>query len=266
MDNNFFQNKIILINGATGGLGIEISKILSKEGARLILVGTCNDKLKNLIKTLGNLERHRTIKIDFTNTSDYKIIINKLSHEKKLDIMVNTVALMKCSHLSDITEDDTINMFNVNIISIINLVASLLKNNYFSRSCLIVNIGSSFGSLGYPFYNIYCATKFALYGFSESLNRELSDTDKKVIYIAPRAINTNLNTDIISNINKEMKNTVDSPKKVAEKIISIMRKNKSLFESIGCTEKIILKINSIMPFIIDNFFKKNIGKIKKHLR
>ena len=77
MDNNFFQNKIILINGATGGLGIEISKILSKEGARLILVGTCNDKLKNLIKTLGNLERHRTIKIDFTNTSDYKIIINK---------------------------------------------------------------------------------------------------------------------------------------------------------------------------------------------
>ncbi|WP_350609614.1 SDR family NAD(P)-dependent oxidoreductase, partial [Pseudoalteromonas sp. 41-MNA-CIBAN-0057] len=57
----------------------------------------------------------------------------------------------------------------------------------------IVNVGSSFGSIGYPYQTLYCASKFGLRGFSEALSRELSDTGVRVTYLAPRATDTDIN-------------------------------------------------------------------------
>jgi short-subunit dehydrogenase len=59
---------------------------------------------------------------------------------------------------------------------------------------MVVNVGSTYGSIGYPGYASYCATKFALRGFSEALRRELADTRVGVLYVAPRATRTSMNS------------------------------------------------------------------------
>ena len=79
----------------------------------------------------------------------------------------------------------------------------------------ILNIGSVFGSLGYPGYTAYSATKFALRGFTEALRRELADTRIGVHYFAPRATKTGINASAVDRMNAELKVAMDPPAQVA---------------------------------------------------
>jgi short-subunit dehydrogenase len=89
----------------------------------------------------------------------------------------------------------------------------------------LVFVGSTFGSIGFPGYTAYCASKFGLRGFSEALRRELADTPVQVIYVAPRATATAMNPDAVNELNQALGNTMDAPEKVAAQILEAMKKD-----------------------------------------
>ena len=79
-----------------------------------------------------------------------------------------------------------------------------------------MNVGSIMGYLGYPGHAAYCASKFALRGFSEALRRELADSPVRVLYLAPRATRTAMNGAGICALNAELGVAMDEPAAVAK--------------------------------------------------
>ena len=115
----------------------------------------------------------------------------------------------------------------------------------------IINIGSAFGGLGYPGFSVYCASKFALRGFSEAFRRELADTKLQVGYLAPRATNTDLNSDAINAMNRELGNAVDDPGVVADYVLRMLTERRMRDRTIGWPERLFVRINSVIPNLVD---------------
>ncbi len=116
-------------------------------------------------------------------------------------------------------------------------------------------MGSTFGSIAFACFASYSASKFALRGFSEALRREVKGTGVSVNYIAPRAIKTPFNTEAVYKMAKVVGMNMDEPKWVAEKIVqSIKKEAKDVY--LGFPEKLFVRINAILPRVVDKALAK----------
>jgi short-subunit dehydrogenase len=114
----------------------------------------------------------------------------------------------------------------------------------------IVNVGSMFGSIGFPHHVAYSASKFALRGFSQALRRELADSGVGVTYVSPRAVKTALNDDRAQRMMQETGTVMDPPGFVAAKIIGAIEGERSECY-IGMPESLFARLNGIFPALID---------------
>ena len=120
-----------------------------------------------------------------------------------------------------------------------------------------------FGSLGYPGFAAYSATKFALRGFTEALRRELADSKIGVHYFAPRATRTGMNTSAVDRMNAELKVAMDPPAQVAAAACSMLEAGKTgvVF---GWPEKLFVRINALLPGVVDGSLRKQLPVIRRH--
>ena len=126
----------------------------------------------------------------------------------------------------------------------------------------VVNVGSTYGSIGYPGYATYCATKFALRGFSEALRRELADTHVGVLYVAPRATRTSMNSAAAEALNEALKSNVDDPHTVASAVIkAIVDDRRDLY--LGWPERFFVRLNSLLPNLVDRGLRKQLPLIRR---
>jgi short-subunit dehydrogenase len=128
----------------------------------------------------------------------------------------------------------------------------------------LVFVGSTFGSIGFPGYTAYCASKFGLRGFTEALRRELADTPVQVIYVAPRATATEMNPEAVNELNRALGNAMDTPEAVASQILAAME-NDVRRRFLGWPEKLFVVINGILPRIVDKAMLKQLPVIRRFL-
>jgi short-subunit dehydrogenase len=128
----------------------------------------------------------------------------------------------------------------------------------------LVFVGSTFGSIGFPGYTAYCASKFGLRGFTEALRRELADTPVQVLYVAPRATATAMNPEAVNELNRALGNSVDAPEQVAAQILQAMEKDQRR-RYLGWPEKLFVVINSLLPKIVDRAMLKQLPVIRRFL-
>jgi short-subunit dehydrogenase len=124
-------------------------------------------------------------------------------------------------------------------------------------------VGSTFGSIGFPGFAAYSASKFAVRGFSEALRRELADTAIRVHYVAPRATRTALATDRIRAMNAELGVGMDSPQTVAAAIERVLREERSEL-LLGAPERLFAKLNALLPRIVDRSLRRQLAVIRRH--
>ncbi len=127
----------------------------------------------------------------------------------------------------------------------------------------VVNVGSMFGSLPYPGFAAYSAAKAGLRGFSQALRRELADTPVAVIHIAPRVIDTPLNTEAVNQLNRALKNNSDSSQAVARQIVAALRHGKGEHH-FGFPERLFAWLNGFAPSLIDRGLAGQLAIIKQH--
>jgi short-subunit dehydrogenase len=119
----------------------------------------------------------------------------------------------------------------------------------------IVNIGSTFGSIGFAWFAAYSASKFGLRGLSEALRRELEGTGVGVTYVAPRAVKTPLNTGAVYRMAEVTKMNMDDPEWVAERIVQAIESDaKDVY--LGFPEKLFARLNGFLPRLIDGGLRK----------
>jgi short-subunit dehydrogenase len=128
----------------------------------------------------------------------------------------------------------------------------------------LVNVGSAFGALGYPYFASYCASKFGLKGFTEALKRETANSSMKVMYFSPRATHTKINSAAVVAMNKRMGNHMDEPSTVARALIKQL-KSGTPRASIGFAEGFFAKLNAIFPALVDKALSGKLAVISQFI-
>jgi short-subunit dehydrogenase len=264
------RNKKILLTGATGGIGHAIAIALAAQGAGLVLAGRNQTKLQTLANALasaaapGDNVRHVTVSLALgTEQADAQMVAIAQCHPD-IDIVVNCAGSNLFSACDQTRAEQTRSLIDINLTGTLLLTQALLPNLLTRNEGMIVNIGSTFGSIGYPGFAVYCASKFGLRGYTEALRRELANSRVKVVYVAPRATATDMNAASVVEMNKALGNAMDTPELVADYVIKSMQ-NERVRLSIGWPEKLFVVLNSLFTRLVDNALKKQLPVIQRFL-
>lgn len=256
------NGKIILLTGASGGIGQAIAQQLARRGARLILVGRAQEPLTALAQTIDIAAGGGFVLNADMTTHDgrEKIRTALVAINRPLDVLINCAGTSLFQLLPDSDPDTIEQLVAINVTASI-LLTRLALAFFNKQDSRIINIGSSFGALGYPGFSVYCASKFALRGFSEALRRELGNTHTQVAYLAPRATKTGLNTSAVCELNRALGNTMDEPKVVALRLEKMLLSKRMHDANIGWPERLFIRINSLFPRLIDLALNKQLPTI-----
>lgn len=245
-----FSNKKIVITGANGGIGQLICENLAHEKAELILISQDEASLQALCQRMKNMGcKADYIQADFSTIAGITEIASIISEIDHIDMLINLAGMMSFNSLGLESIDHIEKIYHVNVLAPVILTRALLPQMVARKSGHIVNIGSIFGSISFPYFSLYSSSKAAIRSFSESLMRELDGCGVKVSYIAPRAVATKMNGGMIDEYLKKTKSNVDDASKIAKKIISIIKKEKK-FSYIGFPEKLFVRLNYLCPSLV----------------
>lgn len=257
------NNRHVLITGATGGIGRAIAAELVTRGACVHIVGRDSTKLDTLARQL-ELSRHGggAICADIENPDDREKIRSAFGDAgRRLDMLINCAGVGDFGRFQLQQQTAIEHLIHTNVTATILLTHHLLPLLLQSQHGRIVNIGSTFGSIGYPGFAVYSATKFALRGFSEALRRELADTRVKVLYISPRATRTALNNHLVCEMNRLLGIAMDEPETVAAAVMRLIAKDKHGARFLGWPERLFVKINNVLPGLVDASLLKQLSTI-----
>lgn len=188
-----FTNKVVVITGASSGIGEASAIQFAKSGANVVLVGRRNEKLLEVEKKLSDYNVSTLVcPCDVSNKLEVKEMSMKV-HERfgKIDILINNAGFAIYGKVSDLDIEQIESQMQTNYFGMIYCTKNFLKKMLEQKSGHIVNIASVAGSFGLPGIASYCASKFAILGFSESLQHELKGTGVGITVVSPIMVNTN---------------------------------------------------------------------------
>ncbi len=254
--------KTIVLTGAAGGLGKALAHTLSEQSNRLILVGRNEAALHAVLRTLRKPEVHQICLADITQPEDReKLKAQCFSLPGGIDLLINNAGISQFSLIEEHNENSIETILGTNLLAPMLLCKLLLPLLKQASEAMIVNVGSSFGSIGYPGFAGYSASKFGLRGFNEALRRELANSTVKVSYVAPRATKTAINSDAVVAMNRELGNAMDEPQAVARMIVNALQRRAGKDIYIGWPEKLFVRINALFPRLVDRSLRKQLVTI-----
>ncbi|HAT2714805.1 TPA: SDR family oxidoreductase [Aeromonas hydrophila] len=257
------EGKLVLLTGASGGIGEALAQELAAQGAHLLLHGRRASALERLRKELPHPERHQTVIADLGSPQERAKLLQHPALDEGLDVLINNAGCNQFAWLEDQSCEQVERQLLLNVEAPIQLTRMLLPR--LRKPAVIMNVGSSFGAIGYAGYSVYCASKFALRGFSEALGRELEGTGIQVLHFAPRATRTRLNSEAAYEMNAELGTHTDSPQDVAEEAV-IALCNETRRSWLGWPEKLFVRLNGLLPGLVDRALAKQKPIIERYAR
>jgi short-subunit dehydrogenase len=259
------HNQRILLTGAGGGIGSLLSQQLAARGARLCrLVRSVSPGDSAASLTMEQGGQVLTLACDITRSNQREHTLQTLQQAwGGVDILINLAGVLDFKPYQDMDPAMLHRMIEVNVEAPMQLVNAVLPGMLERGHGRIVNVGSMFGSIGFPFFAAYSATKFALRGFSQALRRELAGTGVGVTYVSPRAVNTQLNPPIVHQMAAKGMMNMDEPGPVADAIIKAIE-NESSEAYIGFPESVFARINAVLPGLVDKALAKQTPELLEH--
>ncbi|GBL41491.1 uncharacterized oxidoreductase YqjQ [Nitrosarchaeum sp.] len=188
-----FKDKVVLITGASSGIGKEAAIQFAKKGSKVILVARRKQKLEQIANDLK--KSNIPTLICECDVSD-KLQVEKMSKlvlEKygSIDILVNNAGFAIYGSVFDLTTEEIESQMATNYFGMIYCIKNFLPSMLEKKSGHIVNVASVAASFGLPGIASYCASKFAMLGFSEGLKHELKGTGIGITVVSPIMVRTN---------------------------------------------------------------------------
>ncbi|MDW5471955.1 SDR family oxidoreductase [Staphylococcus equorum] len=215
---NNIEGKVILITGASSGIGKATAKLLSEQGAKLVLAARSKEKLQEISEELSqddNVVKYK--QTDVTNIQD----VNELAKFAmdtfgRIDVLINNAGIMPVSLLHNKQIDEWNSMIDVNIKGVLNGIYSVITEMRNQNSGHIINVSSIAGHLVTPSSAVYSGTKFAVRAITEGLRMEESaeNSNIRATIISPGAINTHLtetitDSDVVGAVSSIYETTIE---------------------------------------------------------
>ena len=190
------ENKVIIITGASSGIGEATAKLLAKNGAKVVLGARRTQKLEKIvddIRASGGTAEFKAV--DVANREDMKEFIH-FAKDKfgRVDVIYNNAGVMPLSPMNALKVEEWDNMINVNIHGVLNGIAAGLPIMEAQGGGQFVNTASIGAHVVVPTGAVYCATKYAVWAISEGLRQESKNI--RVTTISPGVVETELGSDI----------------------------------------------------------------------
>lgn len=252
------ERKRIILTGGAGGIGGALAERLASRGATIALLDRNEAALKEVASRITSTTGARplTVAVDLLDDTDRSRGLSEaLDRLGGVDLLINSAGLLSFRPFAEEDPRFLDAMLRLNLGVPMQIVREILPRMIEQRSGRIVNVGSTFGSIGFAWFTAYSASKAGLRGFSEALRRELRETGVDVTYIAPRAVRTPLNSDRVMRMAERVKMNMDSPEWVADRIVEAIEKERPEVY-LGFPESLFVRINALLPRLVDNALRK----------
>jgi short-subunit dehydrogenase len=258
---------LAVITGASGGIGQALARALAAAHYSVCLVGrdsrTLQIQRENLAGCYPGVQIYAH-QCDVTVSGERLQLIQAvqgLGHP--LSVWINNAGTSAFGLFDQQSEECITELLEVNLTAPMLMTQALVKAYKGNGVLNIINIGSTFGSIGYPGFTAYAASKFGLRGFSEALGRELGDSPIRIRYFAPRATKTDLNTTAVNDMNAELGVHMDAPEVVAAAFMRFLRGQK-VATHIGFPEKLFVRLNACFPALVTSAISKQLPVIRRY--
>ena len=189
-------NRVVIITGASSGIGEATAKELASKGAKVVLAARREDRLKELQETITTNGGQAIYKVtDVTSRQQMdELAAYALEEFGQIDVLVNNAGLMPQAFMADNKVDEWDKMIDVNIKGVLYAIAAIVPAMRARKSGHVINISSVAGHNIYPGATVYCGTKFAVKAISEGLRQEeaMKGTNIRVTNISPGAVTSEL--------------------------------------------------------------------------
>ena len=263
------KNKVVVITGASSGIGKACALEFFKNGARLVLVSRTESKLVELKNSITNLGGEAIYVVaDVANEDDCANIMNRtISSYGCIDILVNNAGISMRALFLDLALTDFEKVMNINFYGTVYCtkyaLPHILKNNG-----SIVGVSSIAGHKGLPARTAYSASKFAMTGFLESLRIENLKKGLHVLIASPGFTTSNIRQNALDSSGEQQKTSPRNEKKmmsaelVAKKIVNAVYKRKN---SIVLTfqGKLVVFLNKFFPSLVNRLIFNSLSKENK---
>lgn len=184
------SKSLVVITGASSGIGAAIAKRFSEAGHSLLLIGRRVEKMQGL-----NLPNTMIRKVDVTDIQVLKNAIKDAEAEYgPVELLVNNAGLMLLGQIDNQDPIEWQKMYdvNVNVLALLNGMQAVLGNMRARKSGTIINVSSIAGKKSFPNHAAYVGTKFAVSSMSENVREEVADDNVRIMTICPGAVETEL--------------------------------------------------------------------------
>ncbi|MDF2152870.1 SDR family oxidoreductase [Vibrio sp. CAU 1672] len=182
------MKKLIVITGASSGIGEAIARRLSAEGHPLLLLARRIERLEKLA-----LPNTLCAQVDVTDKATFESAIkNAEAQFGPADALINNAGVMLLGQIDTQDTGEWKRMFDVNVLGLLNGMQAVLAPMKARNSGTIINISSIAGKKTFPDHAAYCGTKFAVHAISENVREEVAASNVRVTTIAPGAVETEL--------------------------------------------------------------------------
>ncbi|MCF4966858.1 SDR family oxidoreductase [Nostoc sp. CMAA1605] len=196
------ENKVVVITGASSGIGEATAKLLAQNGAKVVLGARRTHNLEKIVQEIhiaGGIAEFKAV--DVTNRQDMKEFIDfAVSKFGRIDVIFNNAGVMPLSLINALKVEEWDNMINVNIHGVLNGIAAGLPIMEAQGSGQFINNASIAAHAVFPTCVVYCATKYAVWAISEGLRQESQNI--RVTTISPGVVETELGSDITDDSGK----------------------------------------------------------------
>ncbi|OIQ48578.1 MAG: 3-oxoacyl-ACP reductase [Gammaproteobacteria bacterium MedPE] len=198
-----FSEKVVLVTGASRGIGKEIAKVFAAGGATVIGTATSENGAGKISEYLG--ENGKGLVLNVTDSDSIAALFDSIKSDfGGVDILVNNAGITRDNLMMRMKDEEWDDIITTNLNSVFKISKAVLRHMMKKREGRIINIGSVVGSSGNPGQANYCASKAGLLGFTKSLAQEVASRGITVNTVAPGFIQT----DMTEELNDEQKDTI----------------------------------------------------------
>lgn len=249
------EKKVIVITGASSGIGKATALKFANEGDKVVLVSRSKKALEKVAEEFKNTEGQAHVVVaDVSNEEEVKNLVrDTVNHFGKIDIWINNAAVIAFGAFEDIPSKDFRKVIEVNLFGYIYCARAILPQFKRQKYGHLINVSSVAGVVGQPFSIPYSISKFGIRGLGLSLDQELkNEKDIHVNTIMPSTVDTPIYANGANYVGRKIAPPVDviPPENIAEAIVKISKKpKKNVF--IGKQTFLMRIVRFIMPKLFD---------------